>query len=180
VEAPVKLRRTSDGREFDVELLAREGAAVRATLGGREVAAQVEPLPGGDALVTIAGRRWRIAAARRNSSIFVAAGPRSFEFVPVEETARRHARGLAAPEVTAPMPGKVLKVLVAEGERVEPGQPLVVIEAMKMETTLAAESAAVVRRVRAAEGQMVDHGAVLIELSPLPGSSPPESGPPAQ
>jgi biotin carboxyl carrier protein len=80
-------------------------------------------------------------------------------------------------EVTAPMPGKVLKVLVHDGDLVEAGQPLVVIEAMKMETTLAAESAAMVKQVRVDEGQTVDHGAVLIELSPPPASSGREAAP---
>ena len=91
--------------------------------------------------------------------------------------ARRRARGLAAAEITAPMPGKVLKVLVHDGDLVEAGQALVVIEAMKMETTLAAESAALVKHVRVEEGQTVDHGAVLIELSPPPASSGRESAP---
>jgi biotin carboxyl carrier protein len=48
---------------------------------------------------------------------------------------------------------------------------------MKMETALAAESAALVKRVRVAEGQTVDHGAVLIELSPPPASSAAQSPP---
>src|SRR5258708_34773456 len=76
------------------------------------------------------------------------------------------------------MPGKVLKVLVRDGDIVEAGQPLVVIEAMKMETTLAAESAAIVKNVRVQEGQTIDHGAVLLELSPPPDSSDRGSVPP--
>ncbi|HEV2169893.1 MAG TPA: acetyl-CoA carboxylase biotin carboxyl carrier protein subunit, partial [Candidatus Binatus sp.] len=80
--------------------------------------------------------------------------------------------------ILAPMPGKVLKLLVRDGDLVEAGQALVVIEAMKMETTLAAESAAIVKHVRVEEGQTVDHGAVLIELSPPPVSSSRQSAPP--
>jgi biotin carboxyl carrier protein len=67
--------------------------------------------------------------------------------------------------------------LVKDGDLVEAGQPLVVIEAMKMETALAAESAALVKRVLVVEGQTVDHGAVLIELSPPPVSSAAQSPP---
>jgi biotin carboxyl carrier protein len=48
---------------------------------------------------------------------------------------------------------------------------------MKMETTLAAETTAVIKHVRVAAGETVDHGAVLIELSPPPASSAPESAP---
>ena len=78
------------------------------------------------------------------------------------------------------MPGKVLRVPVREGDAVVAGQTLVVLEAMKMETALAAESDAVVKRVLVAPGQMVDHGALLIELSP-PAANPSkrESGSPA-
>ena len=62
------------------------------------------------------------------------------------------------------MPGVVIRVLASEGDRVEPGQPLVVLEAMKMETPLVSPYEAVVRRVHVAEGERVDGGALLIEL----------------
>jgi 3-methylcrotonyl-CoA carboxylase alpha subunit len=94
----------------------------------------------------------------------------------VEGRTAHRAGGLTAPEVDAPMPGKVLKVLVAEGQPVAPGDPLIVLEAMKMETTLYAESAAMVAKICVVDGQMVDHGARLIELSPVATSAkPPES-----
>ena len=66
--------------------------------------------------------------------------------------------------VTAPMPGTVIRLLVAEGDRVEPRQPLLVLEAMKMETPLLSPYAAVVERVFVAEGDRVAGGALLIEL----------------
>jgi biotin carboxyl carrier protein len=157
----MKLRRVGDGGELEVEILARDGARIRATL---------ERTSDGAAIITIGGRRYRTAGVKARAGAIVAVGPSTFEFTAIEEGARRHGRGLAAPEITAPMPGKVLKVAVAEGEAVEAGQPLVVIEAMKMETTLTAESPAVIKRIRVSAGQMVDHGAVLIELSPAPDS----------
>ena len=172
----MKLKRDS-GEELDLELVARDGANVRVRVGEYEIAAEVQSLSGDGAIVTIGGRRYRVAGARRNSSILVAVGPRNFEFRPAEE-ARRRQRGLAAAEIVAPMPGKVLNVMVREGDRVDTGQPLAVLEAMKMETTLAAESPAIVKRVCVTAGQMVDHGAVLIELSPPPDSSGRESVPP--
>jgi biotin carboxyl carrier protein len=66
--------------------------------------------------------------------------------------------------ITAPMPGTVLRVLVAEGDRVTPRQPLVVLEAMKMETPLQAPFAATVRVLHVREGDRVADGALLIEL----------------
>jgi len=66
--------------------------------------------------------------------------------------------------VTAPMPGKIVRVLVAEGDAVEAGAGLVVVEAMKMENELRATRRARVRRIHAREGQPVEGGALLIEL----------------
>jgi len=66
--------------------------------------------------------------------------------------------------LTAPMPGTVIKVLAAPGDRVEPRQTLLVLEAMKMETPVVSPYAAVVRAVHVAEGDRVSGGAVLIEL----------------
>src|SRR4029453_3541186 len=83
----------------------------------------------------------------------------------VEGTPRAPAPGgTGAGGVTAPMPGIVLRVLAAEGDRVEARQPLVLFEAMKMETPLVSPYEAVVRRVLVAEGDRVPGGAVLVEL----------------
>ncbi len=66
--------------------------------------------------------------------------------------------------VTAPMPGTVIRVLVAPGEHVEHRQPLVVLEAMKMETPLTSPYEAVVRAVHVEEGAAVTAGTLLVEL----------------
>jgi biotin carboxyl carrier protein len=176
----MKLTRTGDSREYDAEVLSRDGNTIRVRIGERELAAKFTPNADGGGILAIDGRRYPIFGARRKDSIFVSVGPASFEFKPAEAAARRRARGLAAAEIIAPMPGKVLKVLVRDGDLVEAGQPLVVLEAMKMETTLAAERAALVKHVRVEEGQTVDHGAVLLELSPPPASSARESAPRAE
>jgi acetyl/propionyl-CoA carboxylase alpha subunit len=66
--------------------------------------------------------------------------------------------------LTAPMPGTVIRVAVAEGDRVEARQPLVVLEAMKMETPVVSPYDAVVRKIHVSEGDRVAGGAVLVEL----------------
>ena len=67
--------------------------------------------------------------------------------------------------VTAPMPGLVIRVNVAPGDRVSAGQGLVVMEAMKMENELRASADAVVVAVRATVGTAVNKGAILVELA---------------
>jgi biotin carboxyl carrier protein len=66
--------------------------------------------------------------------------------------------------VVAPMPGTVIKLLVGAGDAVRARQPLVVLEAMKMETPLTSPYDATVRAVHVAEGDRVVGGAVLVEL----------------
>ena len=66
--------------------------------------------------------------------------------------------------LTAPMPGTVIRVAVEAGERVQPRQPLVVLEAMKMETPIVSPYEAVVRAIHVGEGDRVAGGALLVEL----------------
>ena len=75
-----------------------------------------------------------------------------------------HGAGGGESTVTAPMPGTVIRVLAGEGDTVQARQPLLVLEAMKMETPLVAPYEAVVRRVHVAEGDRVAGGALLVEL----------------
>jgi biotin carboxyl carrier protein len=76
----------------------------------------------------------------------------------------RAAANLGVRQVVAPMPGRVVKVLVKPGDRVTARQGLVVVEAMKMENELRAPADAVVRDVLAIEGASVDSGTVLVVL----------------
>jgi 3-methylcrotonyl-CoA carboxylase alpha subunit len=81
-----------------------------------------------------------------------------------ESGAARHHAPLAPPRIVAPMPGKVLAVLVRAGQEIASGAGLLILEAMKMEHRILAEAPARVRAVHVSDGQMVDAGAVLVEL----------------
>jgi acetyl/propionyl-CoA carboxylase alpha subunit len=72
--------------------------------------------------------------------------------------------GAERSSLTAPMPGTVIRVLAKAGERVAHRQPLLVLEAMKMETPLVSPFDAVVKAVHVAEGDRVAGGALLVEL----------------
>ncbi len=66
--------------------------------------------------------------------------------------------------VSAPIPGLVVKVLVAAGDAIEEGQPLVLLEAMKMENEIRSMRPGVVKSVEVAPGQRVEQNAILIVL----------------
>jgi len=68
-------------------------------------------------------------------------------------------------EIPAPMPGKVVRVLVAERQEVEAGQGLVVVEAMKMQNEIPSPKKGTVERVLVREGDTVEHGTVLLVVA---------------
>jgi len=82
----------------------------------------------------------------------------------VDATAHAHGPTEESSTITAPMPGTVIKVNVRAGSTVKARDPLVVLEAMKMETPLASPYDATVRAVHVREGDRVAGGAVLVEL----------------
>jgi 3-methylcrotonyl-CoA carboxylase alpha subunit len=82
----------------------------------------------------------------------------------VDAAAHDHGAGDESSTLTAPMPGTVIKVLAGPGTRVAARAPLVVLEAMKMETPLVSPYDATVRAVHVQEGDRVAGGAILVEL----------------
>jgi biotin carboxyl carrier protein len=77
---------------------------------------------------------------------------------------RRADSGHRSGEILAPMPGRVVRMLVKRGDAVVPRQPLVIVEAMKMENELRAHRAGTVADVRVSEGSSVEAHAVLIVI----------------
>jgi acetyl/propionyl-CoA carboxylase alpha subunit len=83
---------------------------------------------------------------------------------PDPEVASQDHAGREQSSLAAPMPGTVIRVLVGDGDEVKPRQPLVVLEAMKMETPVVSPYEAVVRAVHVSEGDRVAGGQLLVEL----------------
>jgi biotin carboxyl carrier protein len=135
---------TVDGREVEADATRISRGVYSILLDGISLEVTVEETPGG-LLVRVNGREYRV-------EIF---DPRSW----------RRARGAGIElegrqQLVAPMPGKVVRVLVKAGQQVEAGQGLLVIEAMKMQNEIRSPKSGAVERV-AREGQTVNAGEVL-------------------
>jgi 3-methylcrotonyl-CoA carboxylase alpha subunit len=148
-------------RELELEPLGSD--RFRATLDGASLEIAIERL-GSDRLRLRSDQGSATAeittvGARR----FVRLG--TMDFVLEREAAGRK-RGAASPGggLEAPMPGVVTRVLVAAGDEVKKGQPLVALEAMKMEHVVRAPRDGRVLRVAAAPGELVNGGVALVEL----------------
>ncbi len=114
-----------------------------------------------DASIGGVRERFRVAATPDSGTVDVdsAQGGSSFTVVPRFEDPSHH---VAAGSLVAPMPGSVVRVLVEAGAAVAKGDPLVVLEAMKMEHTVASPTDGTVIEVQVAAGQQVDAGSVLV------------------
>jgi 3-methylcrotonyl-CoA carboxylase alpha subunit len=171
-------------------LNSRASRAVTLRLGDAQADVRVEYAPGGFLLALGAGPlvqaaatlqehgalRARIGERRLHAAVIVAGERRhvflegrAWPFVRVDPSRGTSRADDAGGRLTAPMPGKVIALLAAPGARVEPGTPLLVLEAMKMEHTIKAPRAGVVKAFHFDAGDQVSEGAELVELEAAPG-----------
>ena len=153
------LRLRSGGKAEEVRLLGEGEAAI----GSRRVSYRRTEATGGAARIEIGGRGHRVVVAMDGSKIWVWCDGEARVFERAT-TSRAPAGGEHAAELVAPMPGRVRRVLVREGERVERGAVLLALEAMKMEHAIRAPRDGVVARLHVGEGALVDAGTELVEL----------------
>lgn len=107
----------------------------------------------------------RARVVRAEGKILVSIAGESYVFESPSQ-ARGGGGGGGSDRVEAPMPGTVLEVLVANGDQVEEGQDLLVVEAMKMEHRLKAPYAGTVRGLEVSAQDRVEAGVVLLEIDP--------------
>jgi biotin carboxyl carrier protein len=160
----VKLEIQIGGRKRAVSI-ERRGARLVCRLDGRELAADAVEVAPGVYSILLAGQSFEVRVEPRYGRLAVHVAGRELLAEVVDP--RRWRRAGAAVElagsqqVAAPMPGKVVRLLVKRGDAVEANQALLVIEAMKMQNEIRAPKAGVVERLLVAEGQAVIAGEVV-------------------
>ncbi|MCA1731608.1 MAG: biotin/lipoyl-binding protein [Actinobacteria bacterium] len=159
--------RGADGEEYVIEAgRAGRGRAWRLVVDGEASLTEVKSLADGVIWASIDGRILEGGFAADGRSILVSVGSSACRLERPAAPDVDHAGADAADQasLTAPMPGTVVKVLVGEGDEVEEGQTLLVLEAMKMEQSVAAPHAGRVKALPYSEGARVPGGAVLAEI----------------
>ncbi len=170
----------SPGHEHTVTVTTKSDGALEVTLD--DVPYAVDVIEAEPALLVRVNERvfdlWLDAghakgSAGNHGSVTFVAGTERGRAVLESERARIGARasrsgGLSGGVIAAPMPGRVVKLLVEVGDVVDAGAPIVVVEAMKMENELSAPAAGIVQKILVAAGVTVEAGATLVELGAVP------------
>jgi 3-methylcrotonyl-CoA carboxylase alpha subunit len=145
--------------------VSRHGGRATVTIDGREYHGSLRPAGDGYEL-TLEDRTEPLWIVVEGDRVHLHAFGRAWTATLVDPIERARGGGAVGDTVTAPMPGTIVSVAVAAGDAVSQGQPLVVIESMKMQSELLAERDGTVARVFHTVGENFDRGAPLVALEP--------------
>jgi biotin carboxyl carrier protein len=164
----MKLHAELNGEQCELTLVFKD-SHVTADVGGRRYQLELHQFSDDAFLLFESGRVFEFhvnqhrgsknmfdVAIRGNNHLVTVIDPRRLR---TDEEADKHQHGSA--EITAPMPGKVVRVLVEAGQEVEAGVGLVVVEAMKMQNEMKSPRAGVVVSINVSTGDTVEAGAML-------------------
>lgn len=167
----MKLWVTLEGREAEVEFKA-EGGRLWLELEGERMEADFARLPDGEVYsLLVGGRSHEVRVSPGHGRLDVTLNGTELPVEvrhPLEKALAKvhHAGGATGDEViAAPMPGMVVALRVQPGDRVEPGQAVIVVEAMKMQNELATRGGGVVKDVLVAERASVASGQALVRIT---------------
>lgn len=156
------------GGDEHVVTAEKRGAAYVVSVNGRELDVDLAAVEPGSYSLLVGGEAVEVVVVRDGPRRYVVVEGRTFvlaEAVGEAQTSAAVEDIVAGVQtIRAPMPGKVVKVAAAEGDAVEKGRTVVVVEAMKMEHPLAAAGPGVVKKISCEEGQNVDADQPLAEV----------------
>ena len=165
---PMKLQATISDKDYEVTVDDR-GDQTIATVDGREYVLEIRESNSGALLILEGSEIYDCLVAEKpkgRQAFEVHVGADTYEINIVDpkrlrsgQTASGHDYGVA--HITAPMPGKVIRLLVAEGAEIEAGAGVVVVEAMKMQNEMKAPKSGKVVSLKASPGATVNAGDVL-------------------
>jgi len=136
----------------------------KATIGDREYDFSAMRQTDGAWLLSIGNRRVLAYVAGDGDLRYVYVSGNTVTLSVVDDRRKRRGGGASAGDLTAQMPGQVVEVSVSEGDEVEAGQTLVVLEAMKMEIRVTAPTDGTVHGVFVAQGDVVERGQRLVDI----------------
>ena len=132
-------------------------------IDGKEYKTSVTELEGGITEVTVNGKAYKVEMEHKAAAKVAAPKPAAAKEAPTAPKAAAEAPA-GGKKVVSPLPGSIIKVLVAEGQAVKKGDTLLTLESMKMENTVAAECDGTVTKVAVTAGQTVMQDDLLVVI----------------
>ena len=155
---------TPDGKVHTLTLTQSAYGSYITQINEREYTVMVQHDQNGVMRLNLNGRNVLLHAAKDRNRHFVALNGKSTLLEKTTKSTTKRSSQAHAGDLTASMPGQVIEVLVAEGDPVEKGQTLILLEAMKMEMRMKAPYDGTVRRVLCKIGDAVERGQLLVEV----------------
>ena len=155
------------GQLHKAQLTYQHEGSLQLALNGQLMSLHIEPAADG-LLVTLNGQRAHLQVYRLGEQVHLFSACGATQITVIDLLAHAGVAQHEAGRLTAPMPGKVLSFAVQAGDKVSRGQALAVMEAMKMEHTIAAPADGVVAEILYAPGDQVQEGAELLRLQAKP------------
>jgi biotin carboxyl carrier protein len=153
-----------NGQTYTIQLERASDHHYTATIGERTFPVEARPLPDGAWLLTLGGVQFTVYGAAGKTTRSVHAAGKTFSLAVPDTRAKRRGASGAGGDLTAQMPGQIVDVLVSEGDSVQAGQTLVILEAMKMEIRVTAPGDGRVRHLLVEKGAVVERGQRLLEM----------------
>ena len=161
----MKLHIEIGGKKRHVEMT-QAGERPVWTIDGQHVGADAIEVSPGSYSILVNGKSFEVRMEQAGAELRAIAGSREFRIAISDEREWRRKRGSAIEaegrqQVLAPMPGKIVRLLVKTGDTVRAGQGLLVVEAMKMQNEIRAPKSGTIDRLAVVEGQTVNAGEVV-------------------
>jgi 3-methylcrotonyl-CoA carboxylase alpha subunit len=153
-----------DGSEERAVIAKAGGGSWLLQIGEKVIRGSAECRPDGALSIVLEGVHGRVTVLDHRDEMVVLLAGEHWRLVAIDPLAVHERDDPAVGRLTAPMPGRVTQLMVGQGDKVRRGEPLMIIEAMKMEHTVAAPADGTVAAVRFAVGDLVEEGAELISL----------------
>jgi len=164
---------TVDGKSYSVGM-ERSARGLQVEMDGQTESVDAVFLDEHTVSLFLGDRTVTVYIAFEGNKIYASAGGEKYEMersqdATLEQRLRGRTGALEAETIiSTPMPGQIVKIQVREGDIVEPGQNLFIVESMKMENQIRSSIRARVEKVHFGDGDTVDANAPIVELSLLP------------
>ena len=162
------MREKLDNRLREVEMISKDGNKVEIAVDGKIYDIDVVMSESGFCSILYQGRSYNAESVRHSEGRYtITTHFRNFD-IELSNPQKKYLRGRQSSiddvqeTITSPMPGKIIKIMVAQDQEVKQGDPLIVVEAMKMQSTYTAAQNAIVEKVHIEEGDSVIRDQLLI------------------